>query len=73
MSTYQQQNMLKTNLTENMLERIISLNSDLTEEQLQEMVTEKFQKIKYRNLVTIKEIHKIFRKHIVKYLEQINK
>lgn len=69
----QQQNMLKTNLTENMLERIISLNSDLTEEQLQEMVTEKFQKIKYRNLVTIKEIHKIFRKHIVKYLEQINK
>lgn len=69
----QQQNMLKTNLIENMLERIISLNSDLTEEQLQEMVTEKFQKIKYRNLVTIKEIHKIFRKHIVKYLEQINK
>lgn len=69
----QQQNMLKTNLTENMLERIISLNSDLTEEQLQEMVSEKFQKIKYRNLVTIKEIHKIFRKHIVKYLEQINK
>lgn len=57
--------------TEQMLEKIIDINSDLTEEQLQKLITDKYVVIKYKSMANINEIQKVFKKHIEKYLEKI--
>lgn len=54
-----------------MLEKVADMNSNLTEEQLEGMVAEKFAVIKYRNMVTMQEIQDIFSKHFDKYLAKI--
>ena len=61
---------LKEELTEQMLEKIIDLNMNLTEEELKQMIGDKFVIIKYRNIATIDEIQRIFKEHIDKYLEK---
>ena len=63
---------IKAQLTDNMLEQILALNDELTKEELEEMIGNKYTIIKYKNLSSIAEIQKIFKKRIEKYLEQIN-
>ena len=63
---------MREQLTEQLMEQIVSLNPDLTKEQIQQMIGEKYAAIQYRNMATIAGIQKIFRKHIDKYLEKLN-
>ena len=56
----------------NMLEKMIDVNDELTMEQIKKLIGDKFQVIKYKYKANIKEIEKIFSKHIDKYLEKIN-
>lgn len=62
---------LRANMTDKMIEKLIDLNQDLTEEQLKDLLASKFEVVKYKNLATIQEIQNIFKKHIDKYEEKI--
>ena len=51
----------------------MDIDNNLTEEQLKEMIGEKYAIIKYKKTATMQEIQKIFSEHINKYLEKINR
>lgn len=63
---------MKEQLTDQLLEQIMSLNPNLTKEGLENMIGEKYAIIKYKNMATITGIQEIFKKHISKYMEKIN-
>lgn len=54
-----------------MVQKMIDLNEDLTEEQLQNIVLDQFSKIKYKNVASEKEIQDKFKTSIEKYLDKI--
>ncbi len=58
-------------ITEQMLEKIISLNTSLTQDELKDMIDQKFTIIRYRNMATIGEIQKVFKEHMEQYFKQI--
>ncbi|MCL2859296.1 MAG: DUF2357 domain-containing protein [Oscillospiraceae bacterium] len=62
----------KDKLTEQLLDQLVNLNPNLSKENLQDMVGEKYTAIKYKNMATIAGIQEIFKKHINKYIEKIN-
>ena len=55
----------------NMLEKIMNMNTQLTEDQLKTLIAKKFAIIKYRNMVNSQEIQKVFKKHFDSYLRKI--
>ena len=55
-----------------MLEKIIYLNSGLSEEQLKEMLSDTYAVMKYKNMASIAEIQKIFKEHINSYMQKLN-
>lgn len=78
-TTYQE---LKENMVEQMIEKIVDMeedetenvnNAESTEQQLIQMISEKYEVIKYKKTEIIKEIQQIFKKYIVKYEEQVEK
>ena len=78
-ATYQE---LKEKLVEQMLEKMIDMEDDEseningksdTEQQLIQMISEKYEVIKYKKTEIIKEIQQIFKKYIEKYEEQVEK
>lgn len=78
-ATYQE---LKENMVEQMIEKIVDMEEDETEnvnnsgsaeQQLIQMISEKYEVIKYKKTEIIKEIQQIFKKYIVKYEEQVEK
>lgn len=56
-----------------MLEKVISMDTDISMKDLKNMVGEKYAVIKYRNQASLQEIQNIFTKHINKYLEKIKR
>ena len=56
-----------------MLERVVEIDDNISQEEFTEMLGEKFAVIKYKKQATIKEIQYIFSKHIEEYLENIKK
>ena len=56
-----------------MLEKVISMDTDISMQDLKNMVGEKYAVIKYRNQASLQEIQNIFTKHINKYLEKIKR
>ena len=62
---------LKANMTNKIIEKLIDINPELTEEQLKNLLTSQFEVVKYKNLATIQEIQNIFKKHIDQYMETI--
>lgn len=63
---------VKDEITNQMLEQIVQLNPDMQLEELQEKIKRKYEVIKYRNLATTTEIQKIFKKNIDKFMEKNN-
>ena len=62
----------KNNLINQMLDKIVDLESSLTEEQLMKLVGDKLTKIRYMKMATIEELQKIYMEHIDKYLEKLS-
>lgn len=58
-------------LTGTMVQTMMELNSNLTEEQLKNMVSEQYSKVKYLNIANEKEIRNKFKNSIDKYLDKI--
>lgn len=78
-ATYQE---LKEKMVEQMLEQMVDMDEDesenvndngSTEQQLIQMISDKYEVIKYKKTEIIKEIQQIFKKHIEKYEEQVEK
>ena len=65
------QEMTKEELVEYLLDRLISMNVNLTVEQIKELIGDKFEKIKYRKAATLQEIQSIFKKYIDEYMQQL--
>ena len=61
----------KENFINQMLDKIVELESSLTEEQLKKLIGDKLTKIKIKKMATIEELQKIYMKHIDKYLERL--
>ena len=77
--TYQE---LKEKMVEQMLEKMVDMDEDKpenindngsTEQQLIQMISEKYEVIRYKKTEIIKEIQQIFKKYIEKYEEQVEK
>lgn len=66
------QEQARQEVTKQMLEKIIYLNSGLTEEQLKEMLSDTYAVMKYKNMASIAEIQKIFKEHINSYMKKVN-
>ena len=78
-ATYQE---LKEKMVEQMLEKMVDMDEDepenindngSTEQQLIQMISDKYEVIKYKKTEIIKEIQQIFKKYIEKYEEQVEK
>lgn len=62
---------INDNLVDLLVKKMVNIDDSITEEQIKNMVGQKFAVIKYKNMATIQEIQKIFKKHIDEYLEKI--
>ena len=64
---------IQETMVEQMIEKMVDMDVEVTEQQIQQMVAEKYEVIKYKKTEIIKEIQLIFKKHIEKYEENVNK
>ncbi len=62
---------IKMLVVEQMLDKIMDFDEEITEEQLQQLVAERYEVIKYRKMAVLQDIQKIFKKHIEKYEEKV--
>lgn len=62
---------VKALVVEQMLDKIMDFDEDITEEQLQQLVAEKYEVIRYKKMAVLQDIQKIFKKHIEKYEERV--
>ena len=58
-------------MLDQLINKMLDMNMELTDKQLENLIAEKYQKIKYKKLAVIQEINKIFKKHFEKYLQNI--
>lgn len=57
--------------TEQLIEQLVFINSGLTEQEIKDLITEKYEVIKYKNKVSIENIQKIFRDALEKVFKVI--
>ena len=69
----EQKRVMQNIIISKMLERVVEIDDNISQEEFTEMLGEKFAVIKYKKQATIKEIQYIFSKHIEEYLENIKK
>lgn len=60
-------------LIANIVEKVIDVNEEISEEQLKSLVGKQYTIVKYKKQITNKEIQDIFKKYISKYVQKINK
>lgn len=65
------QKQVKSIVIEQMLDKMLDLDEEITEEQLQQMVAEKYEVIKYKKMAVLQDIQKIFKKYINQYEEMV--
>ena len=59
-------------LVGNMVQKLVDINTDMTEDELKNIVSKQFTIIKYKSVVSDKEITRIFRDKIDKYFSRID-
>lgn len=65
------QKQVKAIVIEQMLDKMLDLDEEITEEQLQQMVAERYEVIKYKKMAVLQDIQKIFKKNIEQYEEMV--
>lgn len=68
----EQEELTRQALTNQLIEKLISLNSDLTQEEILKMIGIKYNLATEKTAAKFKDIKDIFEKHINKYLERMN-
>lgn len=61
----------KKQIFNQILEKLLSLDDEITENELKNLIGEKFAVVKYKNQMSVQEIQKIFSQNIEKYLNKI--
>ena len=64
---------IKETILEQMINNLVNMDADISEEELNKMIANKYEVIKYKKMEAIKEIQNIFREHIDKYLSKLEK
>ena len=64
---------IQETMLDQMIEKMIDMDVEVTEEDLTQMIAQRYEVIKYKKTEIIKEIQQIFKKHIEKYEEQVEK
>ena len=64
---------IKETILEQMINNLVNMDADISEEELNKMIANKYEVIKYKKIEAIKEIQNIFREHIDKYLSKVEK
>lgn len=64
---------IQETMVEQMIEKMVDMDVEVTEQQIQQMIANKYEVIKYKKTEIIKEIQQIFKKHIEKYEAQVEK
>ena len=62
---------IKEQVLNQMIDRIVSLNANLTESEVKDLVADRYLVIRNKNIATLGQIQKVFKKQIEKYLEKI--
>lgn len=62
---------IEIKMIEHMVDSILDINVEFSQEDLQQVILRKYEAVKYKKLAAIQEIQKIIRKNIDKYLERI--
>ena len=62
---------IKEQVLNQMIDRIVSLNANLTESEVKDLVADRYIVIRNKNIATLGQIQKVFKKQIEKYLEKI--
>ncbi len=62
---------IKEQVLNQMIDRIVSLNANLTESEVKDLVADRYLVIKNKHFATIGQIQKVFKKQIEKYLEKV--
>ncbi len=62
---------IKGVILEQMLDKMLDVDEDITEEQLRQMVAEKYEVIKYKKMAVLQDIQKIFKKYIDQYEDMV--
>ena len=64
-------NKMRDNITNQMIEQIIVMNPDMTQEQLESKITSKFAIVKNRYEARIESLQKIFKEHISDFISKV--
>lgn len=64
---------IQETMVDQMIEKMMDMDVEVTEQQLTQMIADRYEVIKYKKTEIIKEIQQIFKKHIEKYEEQVEK
>jgi len=64
---------IQETMVDQMIEKMMDMDVEVTEQQLTEMIAQRYEVIKYKKTEIIKEIQQIFKTQIEKYEEQVEK
>ncbi|MBQ2835273.1 MAG: DUF2357 domain-containing protein [Clostridia bacterium] len=64
---------IQETMVDQMIEKMIDMDVEVTEQQLTQMIAQRYEVIKYKKTEIIKEIQQIFKTQIEKYEEQVEK
>lgn len=64
---------IQETMVDQMIEKMVDMDVEVTEQELTQMIAQRYEVIKYKKMEIIKEIQQIFKKHIERYEEQIEK
>ena len=62
---------VKETILEQMINNLVNMDTDMTEEEINKLIANKYEVIKYKKMEAIKEVQKVFREHIDKYLKKV--
>lgn len=63
---------IQKELTDQMIEKIIEINPDLTQQQVNKMITDRYIFLKNKNIISLKPVEDKFKKKFNKYIEKIS-
>lgn len=64
-------NALSEKIASNMVEKIMSINADIDEKKLKDIIEKQYSVIKYKTVVNEKQIEDTFKKYMDKYLKDV--
>lgn len=64
---------IQETMVDQMIEKMVDMDVEVTEQDLAQMIAQRYEVIKYKKMEIIKEIQQIFKKHIERYEEQVEK